>query len=144
MPIGYIRAAQQAVHGIGGLAFIEFGLVRLVGYGLARERTLVHAHRHAVEQLAVGWHILARVKHHHIAHHHLAAGNLRDFAVAGHLHQHIIVQFIQYLEFLVGIHFYQETHQRGKHNGYEDAHRFEQHLGRFSSTEVLVGSDAHR
>ena len=144
MTVGHIRAAQQAVHGIGGIALLVFGLVRFVGQRFAGKRTLVNAHRHTIEQVAVGRHILARVKHHHISHHHIAARNLGHLAVAGHLHQHIVVQFVEYLKFLVGIHFYQETHQRGKHNGNEDAHGFEQHFGRFSCAKVFIGGNAHR
>ena len=117
------RTAQCDVRRIGRFG-IEMRLVDgFVHLQFAREGRFVDAQRHGFDQLAVRGHGFAAFDIDHVAHDHVAAGNLADRAVAHHLDRNIVVDLIQPAETPHGVPLEPEPDAGRQNNGAYDADR---------------------
>ena len=93
--------------------------------------------------MTVGRHLIAGFENHNVAHHHVFAGYRGYVSVAQYLHGHIVVHLVEHLEFLVGIHFHEETHKSGKRDSDENAKRLKEHSGRLAKSHHLIARNAY-
>lgn len=120
------------VRGVGGLGALR----------LARERRLVDVEVEALKNLAVGGDLLARLKQHDVAHHHVFAGHLPHVAVAHHLDEGVVVCRVEALECLLVAPLKEEGYARGQYQRHDDAYRLEEVLEASARPAKLVDRDA--
>ena len=138
MTIHHRATTADIVGGIGGL-LLEFRLVRrLATRRFTRQVRLIDPHGDGLYQASVGRHLVSRVEHYDIAHHHILALDALDFAATKHRHHLLIFSLVQDLELLVGALLKQETHRGGQHHRHEDAQRLKQHRSGFGARKQLV------
>ena len=140
----HLGALHHVVGGVGGVGVSVVGVGAFRAGGFARQRAFVHAECGGFEEHGVGGDFLARVEHHHVADHDVAARHLRHVAVADDFHRLVVVHLVEDAELLVGLEFEVEGKSRGQEDGYEDAYRLKEHLRAFAEAEILVERNAHR
>ena len=139
-------AAKEEVGRIGGVLVLG-RLAVLVGIHLAGEHRFVHLQLYGFEHGAVGRNLVAAFEAHDIAHddvglrylHHLGlARAVGTAAQTYHLDGARVLDLVEDVELAGGLHFEEEAHARGKHEGDEHAERLEQHFGFAPETIVFV------
>ena len=122
MAFYHLGALEHLIAGVGGMG-VKVGLDGgLAALWLASERRLVEPQAGGLEQRGVGRDFLAGVDHYHIAHNHLAAGNLPDFSVPDDLHRLVVVDLVEDGKLFLGLLLKDKCDACGKGNGNEDAH----------------------
>ena len=133
-PAVSVHYERRAQHHILGISFARLGMGsrrparvwpvgihHLGGQHLTRQRRLVDLQVNSLYQFAVGRHLVARFEHYHVAHHHIAAGNLLHPSLSHHFHGLFFVHLCQHIEFLGSVALEIKAHGSGKEDGQDDA-----------------------
>ena len=136
--------AQQDVNGIGCLVIFKGRVMAFPCRRLASERAFVDGKVVTVDNGAIGRDSFSGFKDDDIPHHDVTPRHLGDVAITHDLDLDVIVGLIKQAEFLVGIDLYQETYQRGKHHGYEDAQGFKEDAHAHIELAVLIYRHSYR
>lgn len=137
-----LGALHDVVGGIGGVGVGVGGVGALGAHRFAGQRRFVHVQVDGLDQLAVGGHLLAGIDDDEVAHDDVAAGHLRELAIAIDLDGLVVIDLVEEGKLLVGLPFEVEGQTGGQQDGHEDAGGLEEHFGAMLKAEELVERDA--
>ena len=126
------------IGGVGGSLVEVFLVHALQANRFARQCRFVHVQRRGLHQFAVSRYLLAGIENDDVADNYVLTWNLRNVAIAYHLHRFVVVHLIKNGELLVCLQFEIEGKSRCKQNGNEYAYRFKEYFSSLSESEVFI------